>query len=77
LDANRPDVGVRRRHFLSGFAITKQYYRNVEEREFAAETARQADALNEGIKRYTDAVNAVATFVTASDRIVGSCDLPT
>ena len=54
---------------LSGFAITKQYYRNVEEREFAAETARQADALNEGIKRYTDAVNAVATFVTASDRI--------
>ncbi len=54
---------------LSGFAITKQYYRGVEEREFAAETARQADALNEGIKRYTDAVNAVATFVTASDRI--------
>ncbi len=54
---------------LSGFAITRQYYRGVEERAFAAETARQADALNEGIKRYTDAVNAVATFVTASDRI--------
>src|SRR5262245_24562305 len=54
---------------LSGFAVTQQYYRGVEERAFAAETARQADALNLGIKRYTDAVNAVATFVTASDRI--------
>ena len=54
---------------LSGFAITRQHYRGVEERAFAAEIARQAEALNEGIKRYTDAVNAVATFVTASDRI--------
>src|SRR5262245_52095528 len=54
---------------LSGFAITRQYYLGVEQRAFALEAARQADALNEGIKRYTDAVNAVATFVTASDRI--------
>jgi signal transduction histidine kinase len=54
---------------IDGFAATLQYQRSQEERAFAAEAARQADALNEGIKRYTDAVNAVATFVTASHRI--------
>ena len=54
---------------LGGFAITRQYYHSIEERTFAAETARNADAIQEGIKRYTDAVNAIATFVTASDRI--------
>ncbi|HET9394862.1 MAG TPA: CHASE domain-containing protein, partial [Nitrospiraceae bacterium] len=41
----------------------------MEERTFATETARNADAIQEGIKRYTDAVSAIATFVTASDRI--------
>ncbi len=54
---------------IGGFAATLQYQRSQEKRAFAAEAARQADALNEGIKRYTDAVNAVATFVTASHRI--------
>lgn len=54
---------------LGGFAITRQYYHSTEERTFAAETAGNADAIQEGIKRYTDAVNAIATFVTASDRI--------
>jgi signal transduction histidine kinase len=54
---------------IGGFAATLHYQRSQEERAFAAEAARQADALNEGIKRYTDAVNAVATFVTASHRI--------
>ena len=54
---------------LGGFAVTHQYQRSIEERTFVTETARQADALQEGIKRYTDAVNATATFVTASDRI--------
>lgn len=54
---------------LSGFAVTRQYHRSIEERAFVTETARHADALQEGIKRYTDAVNAIATFVTASDRI--------
>ena len=54
---------------IGGFAATLQYQHGLEEREFAVEAARQADALSEGIKRYTDAVNAVATFVTASDRI--------
>ena len=54
---------------IGGFAFVHQYQRSAEERAFAAETARQVDALDEGIKRYADAVNAVATFVTASDRI--------
>jgi signal transduction histidine kinase len=54
---------------IGGFAATLQYQHSLEERAFAVEAARQADALNEGIKRYTDAVNAVATFVTASHRI--------
>src|SRR5262245_25249331 len=54
---------------LGGFAVTHQYHHSIEEQAFAVEAARQADALNEGIKRYTDAVSAVATFVTASDRI--------
>jgi signal transduction histidine kinase len=54
---------------IGGFAIVHQYQRNAEERAFAAEAARQVDAFGEGIKRYADAVNAVATFVTASDRI--------
>ena len=54
---------------FGGFAVTRQYHRNTEEQAFAAEAARQADVLKEGIKRYTDAVGGVATFVTASDRI--------
>src|SRR5262245_47709225 len=54
---------------IGGFAIVHQYQRSAEERAFAVETARQVDAFGEGIKRYADAVNAVATFVTASDRI--------
>jgi signal transduction histidine kinase len=54
---------------LGGFAIVHQYQRNAEERAFAVEAARQVDAFGEGIKRYADAVNAVATFVSASDRI--------
>jgi signal transduction histidine kinase len=54
---------------IGGFVATLQYQHSLEERAFAVEAARQADALNEGIKRYTDAVNAVATFVTASHRI--------
>jgi signal transduction histidine kinase len=54
---------------IGGFAATFQYQHSQEERAFAAEAARQADALSEGINRYTDAVNAVATFVTASHRI--------
>ena len=54
---------------LGGFAITRQYHHSIEERAFVAETARHADAIQQGIKRYTDAVNAIATFVTASDRI--------
>jgi signal transduction histidine kinase len=54
---------------IGGFAATHQYQHSLEERAFGVEAARQADALSEGIKRYTDAVNAVATFVTASDRI--------
>jgi len=54
---------------LGGFAVTRQYHRTIEEQAFAVEAARQADALKEGVKRYTDAVSAVATFVTASDRI--------
>src|SRR5262249_26797238 len=54
---------------LGGFAVTRQYHRNTEEQAFAAEAARQADVLKEGIKRYTDAVGGVATFETASDRI--------
>src|SRR5262249_2238884 len=54
---------------LGGFAVTHRYHRSIEERAFAVEAARQADALNEGIKRYADAIGAVASFVTASDRI--------
>src|SRR5215510_6407368 len=54
---------------IGGFTIVHQYQRNAEERAFAVEAARQVDAFGEGIKRYADAVNAVATFVTASDRI--------
>jgi signal transduction histidine kinase len=54
---------------IGGFVATHRYQRDLEERAFAVEAARQAEALNDGIKRYTDAVNAVATFVTASDRI--------
>lgn len=54
---------------IGGFAFVHQYQRSTEEQAFAVEAARQVDALDEGIKRYADAVNAVATFVTASDRI--------
>src|SRR5262249_53560609 len=54
---------------IGGFAVTHQYHHSIEEQAFAVEAARQADALKEGVKRYTDAVSAVATFVTASDRI--------
>lgn len=54
---------------IGGFAVVHQYQRNAEQRAFAAEAARQVDAFSEGIKRYADAVSAVATFVTASDRI--------
>src|SRR5215471_17090914 len=54
---------------IGGFSFVHQYQRGTEERAFAVEAARQVDALDEGIKRYADAVNAVATFVTASDRI--------
>src|SRR5689334_18448763 len=54
---------------IGGFALTGQYHRSIEERAFATETEHHADAIQEGIKRYTDAVSAVATFVTASDRI--------
>ena len=54
---------------IGGFGLVQQYQRGAEERAFASEAARQVDALDEGIKRYADAVNAVATFVTASDRI--------
>src|ERR1700740_3508300 len=54
---------------IGGFATTHQYHQSIEERAFVAETAHRADAIQEGIKRYTDAVNAIATFVTASDRI--------
>jgi CHASE1-domain containing sensor protein len=54
---------------IGGFALVYQYQRSIEQRAFAAEVGREADALNEGIKRYADVVNAVATFVTASDRI--------
>jgi len=54
---------------VGGFAITRQYHHSIEERTFVAQTARHAEAIREGIKRYTDAVNAIATFVTASDRI--------
>jgi signal transduction histidine kinase len=54
---------------IGGFGLVHQYQRGAEERTFAVEAARQFDALDEGIKRYADAVNAVATFVTASDRI--------
>src|SRR5215475_4745326 len=54
---------------IGGFAVVHQYQRNAEERAFAVEAARRVDAFGEGIKRYADAVNAVATFVTASDRI--------
>ena len=54
---------------IGGFVVTHQYQRNIEERAFAVESARHADAVQQGIKRYTDAVNALATFVTASNRI--------
>ena len=54
---------------IGGFVVTQQYQRNVEERAFAAESAHHADAVQQGINRYTDAVNALATFVTASNRI--------
>src|SRR5215813_10096417 len=54
---------------IGGFVFVHQYQRAAEERAFAVEAGRQVDALDEGIKRYADAVNAVATFVTASDRI--------
>jgi len=54
---------------IGGFAFVHQYQRSTEEQAFAVDAARQVDALDEGIKRYADAVNAVATFVTASDRI--------
>jgi signal transduction histidine kinase len=54
---------------IGGFALVYQYQRSIEQRAFAAEVGREADALNEGIMRYADAVNAVATFVTASDRM--------
>jgi signal transduction histidine kinase len=54
---------------LGGFAITRHYYHNMAEGTFAAEAGRNADAVQEGITRYTDAMNAIATFVTASDRI--------
>src|SRR5262252_8146416 len=54
---------------IGGFVFVHQYQRSTEQRAFAAEAAREVDALDEGIKRYADAVNAVATFVTASDRI--------
>jgi signal transduction histidine kinase len=54
---------------IGGFAATHRYQHDLEERAFALEAARGADALDEGIKRYADAVNAIATFVTASDGI--------
>jgi signal transduction histidine kinase len=54
---------------IGGFVVTHQYQRNVEERAFAVEATRHADAIQQGIKRYTDAVNALATFMTASNRI--------
>ena len=54
---------------LGGFAFVHHYQRSIEERTFAHEAARQSDILDEGVRRYSDAVNAVATFVTASDRI--------
>jgi signal transduction histidine kinase len=54
---------------IGGFAITRQYHQSIEERAFVAKTTHHADAIQEGIKRYIDAVSAIATFVTASDRI--------
>src|SRR5262245_11594576 len=54
---------------IGGFSLAYQYKRSVEQRAFTAQVGREADALEEGIERYADAVNAVATFVTASDRM--------
>src|SRR5262249_2302462 len=54
---------------IGGFSFVHQYQPVYEERTFAVAAAPQGGALEPGLKRHADAVNAVATFVTASDRI--------